>query len=261
MPTAATEFTPFHIYGDETCQTQHSYMVLGCLVCHPRDARAIASSIRCIKESRNEHGELKWEKVKKRNIDKYKSVVDAFFSEFSTNSAHFHSVVVNTAELNHRAYSDGDKDVGFNKFIFQILHKCCREHGRNARFYVFLDKRTTRQSLDTLRVMLNHHARNKLKIRHRPFKIVEFMDSQESLLLQMNDILLGAVGYRVNKKHEADDGASAKKLLSDRIREKAGLQNLEQQTPISRKKFTIWHFKLQPRIVAPRGPRLVKAIA
>ncbi|HEY0833645.1 MAG TPA: DUF3800 domain-containing protein [Azospirillum sp.] len=261
MPTAPAELTPYHIYGDETCQTQHTYMVLGCLVCHPRDAKTIASSIRKIKESRNEHGELKWEKIKKRNIEKYESVVDAFFSTFNSNSVHFHSVVVNTSELNYRAYSNGDKDVGFNKFIFQILHKCCREHGGDARFYVFLDKRTTRQSLDALRMMLNHHARNKLKIRHWPFKTIEFRDSEKSLLLQMNDILLGAVGYRVNKKHEAEGSAQAKMLLSERIRELSGLQNLEQQTPISRKKFTIWHFKLQPRIGAPRRPRLVKAIA
>lgn len=242
-----------HIYGDETCQTQHKFMALSCLVCPPDGARTLATTILNIKTELDQPGELKWEKVKARNIEKYKKVVDAYFDALESIDASFHAVVVDTSRLNYGLYASGDKDMGFNKFVFQILHKCSRLFAKDSRFLAYLDNRTTRQSLETLRIMLNHHARNKVRVYHSPFRAIEFLCSKRSQMLQINDILLGAVGYQSNGKHLNRDAQSAKCQLAAHICARAGLRTLEQQTPFAQQRFTIWHFQLKQRDSASRS--------
>ena len=72
------------------------------------------------------HGEMKWGKVSCSKMAAYTRLVDCFFDDPSFSSAQFHSIVVDTSRVNHRAYNDGSSEVGFNKEIYQLASKFAR---------------------------------------------------------------------------------------------------------------------------------------
>ncbi len=53
---------------------------------------------------------------------------------------------------------------------------------------------------------------------------------------------MGAIDYEMNGAHIRIGAKRSKVLLAEYIASKAGLVNLQQQTPRSSKQFSIWHF-------------------
>ena len=85
-----------------------------------------------------------------------------------------------------------------------------------------------------------------------PYRRVQFRDSKETILIQLTDILSGALVYHLNGHRHENDASPAKCALSDHILQSAGVRDVFRDTAI-RGKFTIWHRRLQD---ASRSPRL-----
>jgi hypothetical protein len=62
--------------------------------------------------------------------------------------------------------------------------------------------------------------------------------------LQLTDLLVGAIAFRVNGHHQATEASPAKRWLSEHILSCAGVYNALSDTAI-RGKFTIWHRRLR----------------
>ncbi|MFQ5409045.1 MAG: DUF3800 domain-containing protein [Anaerolineales bacterium] len=71
---------------------------------------------------------------------------------------------------------------------------------------------------------------------------IQATDSKDSDLIQIADVLMGAIGYEMNGAHTRTGAKRSKVLLAEHIAQKAGLVNLQQQTARSQKHFSIWHF-------------------
>jgi hypothetical protein len=230
------------IYIDESSQTQNRYLVLGALLVPTRCLNLLEDRIQNARLPELPRGEMKWGKVSPSKLAAYRRVVDAVMIG-PLRAVEFHSLVVDTHKLKDRVYNSGSRDIGFNKEIYQLALKLGRLN-RTAIFHVYLDERSTNSSTTELRNILNHGVRRIHPDRDWPYRRVHFRNSSACLSLQVVDILLGAVAFRLNHHHSKPAASSAKCFLSDRILGLGKVDDVTRDTR-ARGRFTIWHRQLR----------------
>lgn len=154
--------------------------------------------------------------------------------------AHFHSNVVDTSQLRHRVFNAGDREIGFNKEIYQLVLKCGRLYPRSV-FHVFPDRRSTAHSTEELRTIINHGMHKKLgRSRDWPVRKLHYSDWEQRPLLQIADLFAGAIAYHCNGHGQREGASQARIQLASQIFELARVRSPMQDTAIQGK-FTIWH--------------------
>jgi len=192
--------------------------------------------------------ELKWSKVTNQKYDQYKRFVEYFFALNNTDELHFKCMIVDNHQINHKKFSDGNKENGFYKFYYQLLlHSFGKEYYKqeeDTKFIIHLDHRCSSYPLMDLKNILNSGIRKKYQITTDPFRSIEPRDSKLSELIQINDIILGAIGFQKNGFHLIAGSRKSKIDLAEYIAKSAGLSNLSNSTFRSQSRFSIWNFKL-----------------
>jgi hypothetical protein len=186
---------------------------------------------------------MKWTKVSRSKLPAYKRVTDAFFNIPKDITLDFHSLVVDTTKQQHKVYNKGSSEIGFNKEVYQLAMKFGRIYA--ALFHVYPDRRTTNQSTEELRLMLNRgikkHYGDK---RDWPYRRLQFREPEDCIVLQLSDVFAGAIASRLNSHHLLPDASPAKTALSAHILSKARIADVTHDTTMAGK-FTIWHRQLR----------------
>ena len=239
----------YHIYCDESRQSRDRFMLLGGIILPATNVEVFNETMRKFRSEQRMFAELKWTKVTNQKLEQYKKFVDYFFALNNTDKLHFHSIIIDNHQVNYKKFSKGNKELGFYKFYYNLLLHCfgknyCR-HEENNRFIVHMDYRNSSYSLGTLKVVLNRGMNKKFSVSSNPFVSIEPRDSRKSELIQVNDIILGAIGFQKNGYDLLAPTRKSKKELVKYIAEQAGLTNLKQNSPWGNKRFTIWNFRLQ----------------
>lgn len=232
------------LYIDETSQTKHEYLVLGGIIVHQQSVARFNELIGKARQPELPFGEMKWEKVSRSKLAAYKRVIDTFFNaDEHCQPMDFHSVVVHTPSLKDKLYNSGSREIGFNKDVYQLCMKFGRLYKRRL-FHVYPDERQTKNSPEELRQILNFGMRKKGDGRDWPFRRIHFQDSKKIYALQVVDILIGAMAYRLNQHHKKEGASLAKTEFSQYILERAKIQDIYRDTNVSGK-FTVWHRRLR----------------
>lgn len=197
------------------------------------------------------HGEMKWGKVSAKKLKAYGRLAKGFFDRPELSPLHFHSLVVDTHQIDHAAYNDGSREIGFNKEIYQLAAKFARLYPDRL-FHLYPDYRDTNQRPEDLRFMLNRGRSKKGDPRDWPFRRCHFRDSKTTPLLQLVDIMTGAVAWCANGRASQPGASEPKTKLAAYILQRAGVRDCKISTSISGK-FTIWHRQLGPRGGVPRN--------
>jgi hypothetical protein len=154
-------------------------------------------------------------------------VVDAFFAL----KAPFNCLVMD--RYNPGLYRGEDEELDYYKSLFWLIRKRVR---LNTQYRVVLDDRTNHNNdrLTTLRDCLNNAARKDQGYAHRRtcFSEVVPADSEKEPLLQVADLLLGAICYHMNKAHRAPNASPAKCALAEYLAYRGGF-GLHVLTPTS----------------------------
>lgn len=222
----------FNLYCDESCHLPNDgqpVMVLGVVWCPLDKAREIGVRLREIKVA---HGlapsfEVKWSKVSPGKARFYRDVLDYFFDD---DDLHFRGWVADKTGLHHEAFGQ-DHDDWYFKMMFGLLEPVIRP---DARFRIYLDKKDTRSARKVAKlhdVLCNNLYDFDRKIVER----VQVVESHAVELLQLADLLLGAVGY-VNRGLAGNGG---KEALIARIRERSGY-SLTRPTLLREAKFNLF---------------------
>jgi hypothetical protein len=251
----AIETVPkYHIYCDESSQTKHRFLVIGATICKASVAPRIAATIEHIIKPHGGTSELKWEKVKRRNLPMYKAVADGFGQMVTGSFLHYYALVVDTTKVDHKKYNEGDAELGFSKFLFTLLFKFARVYRPEYRFHVFLDERTTKHTPDLLRTILNARARRQQIRDFDPYRTVEFAKSENSRIIQLTDLVTGAIASATNMHHLAPTASKHKTEMMHYMVKCCGVRSLAIPTPVPGKGFDIWHidFEAAARKRAPR---------
>ncbi|NSZ61852.1 DUF3800 domain-containing protein [Agrobacterium tumefaciens] len=239
------KYKKYSIFVDESSQTKHKFLTLGCLVVEEELVKPLEFSVKHARALEiSAGGEMKWAKVSGLKLHAYKLFIDRFFDlTGAADRIHFHSIAIDTSKIKDDLYNAGSREIGFNKEVYQLLIKCARLYP-NGIFRVYADYRDTTFSMDELRKILNNGLKKRGDARPMPFRDVQFCDSKKFVLIQMTDLLLGAATFHINGHHEKPEASKHKCHLSKYVLERAGVMDAMKGTS-PHGKFTIWHRKLR----------------
>src|SRR5574337_1068529 len=224
----------YNIYCDESCHLEHDrqpVMVIGGVWCPATEVKNIARQIRVIKEMHQARGEIKWNRVSKSRRDFFIELVNFFFQ---TPSLHFRCVVVaDKSKLNHAYFNQGSHDSFYYKMYFYMLRNIL---SRPNQYNIFLDIKDTRSArkLQTLKEIL---CNNILDFTQQMIDNIQNIHSHESEILQLADLLIGAVGYQHRNLVEN----TTKIEIINQITAHVG-HNLRSSTPPWIEKFDLFVF-------------------
>lgn len=205
----------FEVYCDESNQdifTQQqrnhlSYMTIGSLWI-PADIRKSAKQkILNIREKHQKFGEIKWSKVSPAGMEFYKDLIDFFFAYGK--EMRFRCIAVEADNVNWTIHS-GDKELGFYKFYYQMLHHWILDFNEYAIFCDHKSNAHKREMTELKNCLANANLSSEISN-------VQSLASRNLVLMQMADLLLGIASARLNGTTQAE---SAKEQLIQYVEKK-----------------------------------------
>ncbi len=205
-----------HVYCDESCHLEHdgkSVMVLGAIWCPWAQVRAAHLNLRNLKRAYGlaDNFEMKWTKVSPAKLDFYRAALDFFFR---SEHLHFRALVVpDKTILDHPGRGQAHDD-WYYKMYFRMLEAVIQP---DAEHHIFLDYKDTRGAAKA-RKLHDVLCNSIYDFRRKAVASMRVVDSREVGLLQVADLLIGAVGYA----NRGEAGSSAKLALVEDMRRRSG---------------------------------------
>jgi hypothetical protein len=180
----------YKIFCDESCHLQNDgwdTMTLGALKCPENDYEKIKEDIKAIKLKHHTPFEIKWTKLSKSRLDLYKELIDYFVDSSLT----FRVVmVINKQDLDHKVFNQTHSEF-YYKTYYLVLWKIMSP---NDSYKIYMDIKDTRgkEALNKLTDVFEREQKKGL-----PTPYMQHIRSDESQLLQLSDLLTGAVSYKI----------------------------------------------------------------
>jgi hypothetical protein len=176
----------FNFYCDESCHLEKDktpFMLIAYVSSAYNQVKMHHDNIRKIKEKHNLHTEAKWNSLSKSSYPFYSELIDYFFAT----DLQYRAIVIDKLQLKHEDFNQSHDDF-YYKMYFQLLSKKILQ---DCNYNIYLDIKDTRSAkkVNGLRDFLNSNfvaVRNLQNIR-----------SHESELMQLTDIITGAIGYHL----------------------------------------------------------------
>lgn len=231
-----------YIYCDESRQDllvkkehiskNNQYVCIGGIMTDDQYKELIKREIKSLQEKHNVYGEIKWGNVSNNKVDFYIELIDLFFKY--DKELEFRVVIIDSEEVDNEVFNCDDHELGYYKFYYQLLY-----HWINPKeeYYIFTDYKTNKDKtrLKSLKEIIN-------KSYHKDcVKIIQSINSKESLLLQLENILMGAIGYKFN--YGSAGKSCAKNALVNRIEKHLGHEIIP--TLKNSKKFNVFKIALR----------------
>ena len=223
----------FNVYCDESCHLEHDripVMVWGAVWCEAECTRSLVEQIRAIKRR---HGmkssfEAKWTKISPAKVNLYVDLIEYFLNDHRVK---FRGLLVPDKSLvDHKRFNQNHND-WYYKMYFMMLKYFISPSNK---YRIYLDVKDTRGGAKTRElheVLCNNiYDFNRLAIER-----VEQIRSHESELLQIADLIIGAIGYANRNLN----GNTAKSAVIERLTDKLGSRSLTHTSPFSSTKFNL----------------------
>lgn len=220
----------FNLYCDESNHLENDgkkFMLISYIRSPINQVDIHHDAIREIKKRHNFKGEIKWTNVSRSQFHFYADIIDYFFSTDLT----FRAVVVNKQNVRNDAFNQ-DFQAFYYKMYYQVIY---HKLDLNSCYNIYLDIK------DTLSAKKVRTLKDVLQIEFSSIRNVQNIRSDESLLMQMTDLIMGAISYHLNFP---DGKVLAKKNLIDKIRKNTDL-TLNHSTPRSQDKLNLFFIDLK----------------
>jgi hypothetical protein len=161
----------------------------------------------------------------------------------SANHIHFHALIFDSHKTDYKRIGERDSDKVLSRLYYQLLvHKFAKIYPNTEGMCVCLDHRNSSTPLEDLRRMINATLARDHNITHGPVKQLVSMDSCCDDILQINDVILGAVCAARNGKHLLVETREAKRTIAQQVLDKSGLKTFERSSPRGVRRFSVWAF-------------------
>jgi hypothetical protein len=183
----------YNIYCDESCHLLNDgedIMILGGISCPVEHAKIINQHIRQIKDKHqlSPSMEIKWTKVSEGKIEFYKELIEYFFENPYIN---FRSVIATGKKsLNYKAFNL-THDNWYYRMYFLLLRQMI-QIGDQYRIYIDIKDTQGAEKIRKLQDVLNRSLYN---FYNETVKNIQLVRSHEIELLQLTDLLIGAISY------------------------------------------------------------------
>lgn len=228
----------YNIYCDESCHLENDgmkAMVLGAIWCPNENRQYLFRKIKMLKKTYglSSNFEIKWTKVSLGQLEFYQKLVDLFFDEPLLK---FRAVVVpDKQKLDHNRFCQNHDDF-YYKMWYTLLNRLIAPT-HIYRIYIDIKDTQGQKKVKKLHEVL---CNAKYDFDRSIIHSIEQVQSHDVVLLQMADLLIGALSYL----HRNLDSNSAKQSLINQIKERSNL-NLMQNSLWKEEKFNllIWEAK------------------
>jgi len=166
-----------------------NYMVIGSLWLLKVHRETYKKEIHLLREKHKIGPEFKWQKVSNSRSSFYFELLDWFCSKGE--ELRFRCIAVDRKRVDLLHYHENDQELGFYKFYYQVLHHWIEDFNDYAIFCDF-KKNAHRDRLKVLeRCLYNSNLSANIKA-------VQAIRSDESVLIQLADLLTGIASSRIN---------------------------------------------------------------
>lgn len=238
------DFPEYNLYCDESCHLENDgkkAMALVSVVVPKGMARSVSREITEIKER---HGvsrttEVKWTKASPARISLYKELVDYFFDNDALCARGL--VVQDKSKLRHEEYGQSHEDWYYRMYYYMLKPVL----DKNGSFYIYIDVKDTNSGIRANKLQevcanAEHDFDRTVVRRIQPIR------SDEVQVMQIVDILAGALTYRNNWEGDRFPVDGAKASLVARVAERSGL-DLTSSTPLGTDKLNLFFWNAEYR--------------
>ena len=182
----------YNIYCDESCHlvsNNSKYMLIGAVYCPKFKVKKVNEYINHLKNNYNLSNkiELKWNKVDKKTEKLYLDIINYFFNN---DDLKFRVIVIDKTKLNHKKYNQTENDF-YHKSYYEML-KYIIIPGNS--YNIYPDIKDT-HSYYYHQITLNYLRIKMSDTNKKTIKKIQPIKSYEAPILQINDILIGALSY------------------------------------------------------------------
>lgn len=232
----------YAFFADESGISNDRYTVVSGITIHRSAIPTVYKTISDFRKRSNMNAELKWSKISNGKESEYEDLIRTFFALNNSRLIEFHAVSFDNHRWDHKQFNDGDSDIGLSKLYYQlIMRSLIVPHGDQNTLFVSLDKRNSSTNLDDFHKMLNAAAKRDHGLDYGPVTQLMFRDSKKEPMLQLNDLILGAITSVKNSRHLIAGARTSKKNLAELVFDKSGLPPLEKDSPPNMTHFSFWN--------------------
>lgn len=219
----------FNFYCDESCHLENDkmpYMIIAYISCSYNQVKLHSENIRALKIKHFLKGETKWSALSKSQYPFYSDLIDYFFAT----DLQFRAIVIEKSQIKHKDFEQSH-DQFYDKMYFQLLSKKIFPENN---YNIYLDIKDTHsyKKAVSLKEFLN---RNFIAVRN-----LQIIRSHESELMQLTDVLMGAIGYYLRGEKKV----IAKNRIIEKIQGHSKLP-LTHSTPKDSSKFNLFFIDLK----------------
>lgn len=231
--------TSYNIYCDESCHLlndESGVFTLGGVWVSKDDTEQVLKDLRSLKDKHNlsKKFEAKWTKVSKSKEDYYCELVEYFFE---SEKLHFRAVVVpDKSILDHKAFKQ-DHDTWYYKMFYLLLSVILKPE---SDYNLYLDIKDTKSNLKVIELK---RILNIANADNFPISKAQQIRSHEVELMQVTDILLGALSY----SHRGLQENAGKKKVVELIETSIG-KNILSSSAVDENKFNVLVWKPRTQI-------------
>jgi len=218
----------FNLYCDESTHLQHDgmpYMMIAYISAPYNEIKQHKGYLKFLKEKHKFKGEIKWSSVSAGQYLYYADLIDYFFST----DLCFRSIIVDKSQIDEGRPGFSYEDFYF-KMYYQLIH-----HKVNLAYHynIYLDIKDTRSHKKLARL------KEILKL-NTSIKSFQFIRSHESSLMQLTDLIMGAINYKLRGYNKV----IAKNRIIEKIEQHAKVP-ITQSTPKNADKFNLFFIDLK----------------
>lgn len=225
-----------NIYCDESCHLEHdknNAMILGTVFCDSEYKSNAYNDIREIKLKYqiSSWAEIKWTKVSNSKIDFYLELLNYFSNN---DHLYFRAVVAkNKCNLDHKKYNNNDHNLWYYKTYYYLLDPII---SYDQKYNIYIDIKDTNSSkrVEKLKEVL---CNNQFDFKQEVIRHITQIKSHTSELLQIADLLIGALNFYHNGHYKSPNSSSAKNKFVDKIIEQYGSNFINGNRPSYQKNF------------------------
>ena len=203
----------FNIYCDESCHIQHDhkkFMFLGSISCAYPQVKRHSKRIDELKKEHNFYAEIKWTNVSMSKVRFYLDLVDYFFDT----DLRFRAIGVNKSKIKCEEFCSS-----FDEFYYKMYYQLLNYNIDTLSHYnVYLD---IKDSLSAIKV---RKLKDILNVKYGVFRTIQNIRSEESLLMQLCDFIMGAISYNSNCDEKKN---MAKVQILEKIRKHSNVIDLD----------------------------------
>lgn len=233
----------YNIYIDESCYLANDKIPVMCIGYTKIPAASyqnIKEQLKRLKLQHKSPTEIKWSKLSLSRIALYKAIIDFFISS----DIEFRCVLIkNKKNLDNKKYNDSNHETFYNKVVYYLLNNDYT-NSVNDSFKVVLDIKNTRGKERLAELDSYLKLKYKKQGKDTPFKYFQHIRSHENELLQLTDLLIGAITYKSRNDIDKTQASPVKLELIEYIEKQIGY-TLDKGTVPWEQKFNIFDFQIK----------------